>query len=112
MNNAEFPQAPSVTSGVNTRIHGQLFAVRMTKKDLAVALGLSVATASRKLNGHIDWTVTELVRLADVLNTSVAYLVGETPETHRKMKNGLTRLESDRSELVAGAGFEPTTSGL
>ena len=86
--------------------------MRLTKKGLAEELGLSVATASRKLNGHIEWTARELVQLAEVLNTTVAYLIGEVGDPARKMKNGLTRVESDRSELVAGAGFEPTTSGL
>ena len=99
---------------LNARIHLLLFRRKMTKKNFAIGLGLSVPTGSKKLNGHIDWSASELRRAAQVLDTSVAYLVGEVDDDAplRKMKNAPAHEGSGHSYSVAGAGLEPATSRL
>ncbi len=96
---------------VAERVVALMFRRKLTRNEVAASIGKSKAAFYNKMNGTSDWSLTELRDLARVLGTSVSYLVGESEAADEK-KNGLTRSESDRSELVAGAGFEPTTSGL
>jgi hypothetical protein len=59
---------------------------------LALATGLSRSGFYNRLSGETSWSAAEVKRAADALNVSVATLY-----------DGLA---------VAGAGFEPATSGL
>ncbi|WP_428831922.1 helix-turn-helix domain-containing protein [Gulosibacter sediminis] len=103
---------------LNQRIHGLLFSRKVTKKALTEALGLSQPTGSKKLNGHVDWSVPELLTVAVVLDTSVAYLIGEVDDDAplRKTRNAPARedqgVRAASADLVAGAGLEPATSRL
>ena len=93
------------------RLVALMFRRKLTRNEVATSIGKSKAAFYNKMNGTSDWTLSELRQLATTLGTTVSYLVGESDVVDAK-KNGLTPVESDRSELVAGAGFEPTTSGL
>ncbi len=107
-----------VRDDTNARIHARLFRAKLTKKALAEGLHLGTTATSRKLNGHASWTLEELVQLSDLLDTSVAYLTGEVDDDTplRKTRNAPAHesqgVRAASAELVAGAGFEPTTSGL
>lgn len=46
--------------------------------EVARAMGITSDSLSRKLKGERGWAISELVRLAGVLDTSVSYLVGES----------------------------------
>jgi hypothetical protein len=60
-------------------------------RKLAPAMGLSRTAFYNRLSGHTQWSAAEVKRAADALGVSVATLY-----------DGLS---------VAGAGFEPATSG-
>lgn len=62
--------------------------------EIARAMGIGSDSLGRKLKGERGWAIAEIVTLAEVLNTSVSYLVGETIAPHP----------------VGPAGIEPTTS--
>lgn len=43
----------------------------MTRKDLAIALGLSEKTISNKMNGKTDFTYSEMVKIRSLLGKSL-----------------------------------------
>ncbi|AGG66174.1 helix-turn-helix domain-containing protein [Corynebacterium callunae] len=88
-----------------------LFTTKTTKRELGAVLGISGATAGRKVRGEISWSLDDLYATADFFGVNITDLLPrrsplETPESPS------TEVERDSWNLVAGAGFEPTTSGL
>ena len=75
---------------------------------LADALGVTQATMSRKLKGHVTCSVTDLARAAGFLDVSVEALIPvEAIEIAKR-----PTLSGQALDVVAGARFELTTSGL
>ena len=93
---AELHSIKPGTSQVNATISRTMESLRtyvgMSVPELQRALGLKPGTYFNRKNGSTDWTAAEVKRAADALGVSVATLY-----------DGLS---------VAGAGFEPATSGL
>jgi transcriptional regulator with XRE-family HTH domain len=67
----------SYALGVTNTIRAEMARRKMSQKDLADALGLSQPAASRRLNGHTEFTVGELLEIAAVLGVAPAVLLGE-----------------------------------
>lgn len=44
--------------------------------EMASKLGVSREVLSRKLNGHINWTLTDLVTIRDMSGKSLDYICG------------------------------------
>lgn len=61
--------------GITTAIREKITAHGLSQAETAQALGIGRQTFSRKLNGHVDFSLSELTRLAEVLNTTVADLM-------------------------------------
>ncbi|WP_217136041.1 helix-turn-helix domain-containing protein [Leucobacter chinensis] len=81
MSNAlETDPMPSITG---ERIAALMWRHRYTVKGLADAIGKGRSSVSVKLNGHARWYLDELVSVADALNTTVGYLLGETNDDAR-----------------------------
>ena len=105
--------APSFVQTVDERV-GELVRVWMYRREvrqpeLAKQLGITQQTASRKISGKITWSVTDLAKTAALLNVPLSELMPEdTVEIAKSLEANASR---DRG-TVAGAGFEPTTSGL
>ena len=106
------------SASIAERIVALAFRRRLTKAALAKSIGLSPAAFYNKMNGTSNWQYPELAGIAATLETSVAYLIGEVDDDTplRKTQKAPTHesqgLRAASAELVAGAGFEPTTSGL
>ena len=94
---------PDVAVGM--KINQLLFLQRKTRKELAQALNTSPATAGRKVLGSISWSLSDLFAAADFFNVDVNDLL---PRRIEKAPEE----ETSSGAVVAGAGFEPTTSGL
>ena len=94
------------------RLVALMFRHRINKGHLAEALHIDRSGLSRRLHGTSSWTLVEVVRLAEILGTSVAYLIGETADD--RILNAKTAEVSSTvsSVLVAGAGYDPATSRL
>ena len=60
---------------ITTVIREKIAAHGLSQAETAQALGIGRQTFSRKLNGHVDFSLSELTRLADVLNTTTAALM-------------------------------------
>lgn len=62
---------------IGRRVHQLMWDKHMTQAELGASLGMDQSTVAKRLRGKVGWPATLLVRTADVLSTSVAYLVGE-----------------------------------
>lgn len=60
---------------ITTVIREKIAAHGLSQAETALALGIGRQTFSRKLNGHVDFSLSELTRLAEVFNTTVADLM-------------------------------------
>ena len=61
--------------GLSTAIRERIAEKDLTQAAIARKLGIGRQTFSRKLNGHTDFSVSELVHLAEILCTTVADLM-------------------------------------
>jgi len=71
----------------------------MEVRELTAAMGMEASTYHKRKSGRTAWSVVDAQRAADVLGVNVAILF-------RGLDLG------PASSFVAGAGFEPATSGL
>lgn len=78
--------------GLSTAIRERITEKGLTQAAAARALGIGRQTFSRKLNGHNDFSVSELKRLAEILCTTVVDLI-------------------QRADQLAHAGVAPTSDG-
>lgn len=61
--------------GITTAIREKIAANGLSTVIVAKRLGIGRQTFSRKLNGHVDFSLSELIRLAEILGTTVADLM-------------------------------------
>lgn len=61
--------------GLTTAIREKIAAHSISTTIVAKRLGIGRQTFSRKLNGHVDFSLSELTRLAEILGTTVADLM-------------------------------------
>ena len=96
---------------IGAKVNELMFRQRKTRKALGEALGIRGAGVSRKVYGQVGWSINDLYITADFFGVDITDLL---PRRVQPAPN--TEKEAVSSEatscLVAGAGFEPTTSGL
>lgn len=92
---------------------------RVTQKQMAAWLGISQAAASERLTNKTPFTLDELDVLAErmgvpvgALVLEVSYAVPVAPFQRRLGNEKAGPSMADDPAAVAGAGFEPATSGL
>lgn len=78
--------------GLSTTIRERAAEKGLTQAAIARALRIGRQTFSRKLNGHNDFSVSELTLLAEILGTTIAELM-------------------QRADQIAHAGVAPTSDG-
>jgi transcriptional regulator with XRE-family HTH domain len=61
--------------GITSAIREQIAAHGLSITIVAKRLGIGRQTFSRKLNGHVEFSLSELTRLAEILGTTVADLM-------------------------------------
>ena len=94
---------------IGERVNLWLRKKSLMQMDLAERLGLKAPVVSRKVSGHVAWSASDLVKTAAFLDVPLSELL---PEETVEMAKAPEPDGSEASPLVAGAGFEPTTSGL
>jgi transcriptional regulator with XRE-family HTH domain len=85
-------------------VRAQLARAHMSQQDLVHRSGLTQSTVSRRLNGSTAFTLPELFDICAVLGMSVTDLL-VSAQRNRPRPVGA------EGGQVAGAGFEPATSG-
>lgn len=78
--------------GITTAIREKIAAHSLSTTIVAKRLGIGRQTFSRKINGHVDFSLSELTRLAEILGTTVADLM-------------------QRADQIANADVDPTGAG-
>ena len=95
---------------------------RVSGRAVALAIGISHTSFNNKLGGS-RWTAQDLIRLSDLFQVSLDYLVGREPLESAVPKNQETPAASATGvstglitppgdSLVAEAGLDPATSRL
>lgn len=111
----------TVNEAIGFTVNQYLFAQRVTKTQLAAALGIAQSNASKKVLGKSGWAAEDLIIASTLLGVSPQDLLPTSdgmggwipaPYVPAHTKKNPTPVGVGSSEVVAGAGFEPTTSGL
>lgn len=84
----------SADAAVGRRVHMLMWDRQVKQAELAMQLGIQQSALSKKLRGHRPWSLDELLTAARWLDTTAAYLIGESDEVGR---------------LVHPLGLEPRT---
>ena len=95
---------------IGITVNHLMFLNRTTRKSLGEALGITGPAMGKKLRGESGWSVTDLFGVAEYFQVPVADLLPRKVNATQETPDSFSRTEG--SGLVAGAGFEPTTSGL
>lgn len=106
--------SPAASDTIAVRVNHLMYINRLSQRRLSTRLGLRPTSVSAKQSGANRWNVDEVLQLATIFNVATDYLFGLLPIESAKPVNteGPNSVESGPSDMVAGAGFEPTTSGL
>ena len=94
-------------------VNDLMFRNRVSRKRLGEAIGMTGQGVSRKVLGQVAWTINDLYLVADFFSVPVESLLPrrvESPLDYEKSPS--SEEKGDHRYVVAGAGFEPTTSGL
>ena len=109
----------SVNECIGITVNQYLFDQRITKTRLAQALGVAQTNASKKVRGNVTWSAQDLLVTANLLGVTVQDLLptsdgrgGWVPAVFRPGYGKGPDRGGSGPLSVAGAGFEPTTSGL
>lgn len=62
---------------VGRRVHHLLWLRKMNQSEFANRFGCTQSTIAKRLKGKMSWKVEDLMQTARILDTSVAFLVGE-----------------------------------
>lgn len=99
----------TANEALGIKVNELMFRNRISRKQLGEHLGITGQGVSRKVLGQSAWTLDDLYRVADFFDISVEDLLPRRVPQTQETPDSLSRTEG--SNLVAGAGFEPTTSG-
>lgn len=87
-----------------------LFTRNIKRQRLGEALGVQGQATSKKLRGQSRWTIEEVYAMAEFFDVDLMDLLPQ--KLPRGYEIGAPSDKGPQSNLVAGAGFEPATSGL
>ncbi|MFP7697080.1 helix-turn-helix domain-containing protein [Trueperella sp. LYQ143] len=109
----EYIEKLSVDSYIGERVHLWLRRRGHSQVELSEYLGMTQASVSRKMKGKTAWTATNIYHVAQFLQVSVSELFPSENAYRLDVETASESLDPKAEfHLVAGAGFEPTTSGL
>lgn len=86
------------------RAHMLMWSHGLKQGDVAKRIGMSSGSLGLKLKGNRGWALAEIIAIAEVLNSSVGYLVGEHENPHPNNTGG--------GSTEPPSGLEPDTCAL
>ena len=95
---------------IGISVNQLLFTRNITRRRLGEALGVQGEAVSKKLRGQSRWTIEEIYAMAEFFELDLMDLLPR--KLPRVYEIGAPFDKGPQSNLVAGAGFEPATSGL
>ena len=105
------PASIGTASTVAANIRAESARRGYSQSELGRALGITQSQVNRRWRGVIPWQLDELDAVAYLLGVSVIELV-TPPRGGLGYEKGPGAKAPEPFGAVAGAGFEPTTSGL
>ena len=113
------PSLDGFDAAVGFTVQQHLFALGLTRTRLGDLLGVPGQSVSNRLRGKVRWTAGDLAVAAEAFGVTPADLFptrGESGWVPAPYVPGTQKAPvpsgTEASGLVAGAGFEPATSGL
>lgn len=95
---------------IGISVNQLLFTRNITRRRLGEALGVQGEAVSKKLRGQSRWTIEEIYAMAEFFELDLMDLLPR--KLPRGYEIGAPFDKGPQLNLVAGAGFEPATSGL
>lgn len=92
-----------IDADLGRRAHMLMWDAKRTQASVAAQMGIGSDSLGRKLKGERGWALAEIASLASALNTSIAYLAGETENPRPGGPDG------DSRGVVHPLGLEPRT---
>lgn len=71
----------TIADHVSSEVRAELARQRRPQRDLADLLGISVNQVSERIRGDVDWRVTELIQVAELLRVPVTQFLPVTAST-------------------------------
>ena len=107
-----FHTSPRYTAheAIGISVNQLLFTRNIKRQRLGAALGVQGQAISKKLRGQSRWTIEEIYAMAEFFDVDLMDLLPR--KLPRGYEIGAPCDKGPQSNLVAGAGFEPATSGL
>lgn len=117
---ATAPTEMTFDAAVGVAVNQYLLTHNLTRAQAGVLLGVAGSNISQRLRGRITWPAEDLFKLAEAFGIEVADLYPSraadgswVPAAYVPgMRKTPARVGAGVSGMVAGEGFEPSTSGL
>lgn len=77
---ASIPVEPDLDAQIGRRVHQLMWDRQITQTAIGLRVGMDSSSVAKRLRGKLGWNAGQLVSFAAALDTTVAYLVGETEE--------------------------------
>lgn len=83
----------------------------VSQRQMALALHLSQTAVSRRLAGDVDFTVSELVEAAGILDTPIADLLPSSPSAdHPALADSADDVSAETEQHLTHAAHSPSSS--
>lgn len=92
-------------NNMGSRIRERREAKGLTQDDIVNIVGVGKTTISAYENGKVDISISRLVDLANVLETTVSYLIGETDDPRPKEKKQYSDQDVLNTMAMLGSDF-------
>lgn len=102
----------SANEAIGLKVNNLMLRHRVTRKELSSALNISSQGVSRKILGQVGWSIDDLYATADFFGVDITDLLPRRVVASDMQEPPETVVSGGSRKMVAGAGFEPTTSGL
>lgn len=96
------PNEPDLQEVLRQNLRVLLAMRRMTHAELAAAISSDRSTIAKRMNGHRDWSLQDLARLAGVFEVPIERLIGDTALLLGTVPVRMTGTEGGVSAGVSG----------
>lgn len=75
--------ADDLNEEIGRRVHQLMWDRKVTQTEFGRVIGMDQSSVAKRLRGKLGWSAAQLKITAAVLNSTVAYLMGETEDPYR-----------------------------
>lgn len=78
---------------IGRRVHQLMWDRHVSQTEFGKRIGMDQSSVAKRLRGNLGWSATHIKQAAAALDTTAAYLFGETANPEPTGPEGLTRKE-------------------